>query len=168
MASTVYIIDNSCMTQAQRVYYPFDIAPSFWDFMRQHFLSGTFILTNKVADEIKKGKDDLDNWVQTQLTSSIELDCHAEPNIMAHYGNIMAWGNGHPQYNVLAKTEFSDFDNADPFAVAAAIEKSAVVVSQEISAPLSKKNIKLPDVCSQFGLTHIDTFALLRTFGFTM
>ena len=168
MAATVYIIDTSCLTQAHRMYYPFDIAPSFWDFMQINFTAGTFIMTNKVYDEIAKGKDLLTNWTQTQLTSSIILDCHADANIMSHYGDIMTWGNNHSQYNSLAKTEFSDFDNADPFAVATAIEKTAVVVSQEISATGSKKNIKLPDVCSQFGISHFDTFTLLRTFGFSM
>lgn len=168
MAASFYIIDTSCLTQAHRVYYPFDIAPSFWDFMKQQLTAGTFIMTNKVYDEIAKGKDDLTNWTETQLPSAIILDCHADTNIMAHYGNIMTWGNSLAQYNSLAKTEFSDFDNADPFEIAVAIEKTAIVVSQEISAPASKKNIKLPDVCTQFGITHTDTFTLLRTFGFSM
>lgn len=168
MAAPVYIIDTSCLTQAHRVYYPFDIAPSFWDFMKFHFTNGNFIYTNKVAFEIARGNDALTNWAQSQIPSSAELDCHADANIMAHYGNIMSWGNGHSQYSSLAKSDFSDFDNADPFAVATALTKSAIVISQEISALSSKKNIKLPDVCSQFGISHIDTFTLLRTFGFTM
>ncbi|MBL0146082.1 MAG: DUF4411 family protein [Chitinophagaceae bacterium] len=169
MASTPnFIIDTSCLTQAHRVYYPFDIAPSFWDFMLQHFTSGNFILTNKVVDEIAKGKDDITNWMESQLSPSIELNCHEDANIMLHYGSIMAWGNSQAQYTSLAKSEFADFDNADAFLVATAIEKAVIVVSQEISAPLSKKSIKLPDVCTQFGVTHIDTFTLLRTFGFTM
>lgn len=168
MAVTTYIIDTSCLTQAHRAYYPFDITPSFWDFMKLHFSSGTFILTNKVVDEIKKGRDALDNWVRTQLPPGIELDCHSNLGIMDHYANIMAWGNGNPQFNSLAKMDFSEFENADPFVVATALEKSSIVVSQEISAPGSIKNIKLPDVCSNFGISHIGTYDLLRTFGFTM
>jgi len=57
---------------------------------------------------------------------------------------IVVWGNGHTQYTALAKSEFSAFDNADPFIVATALEKAAIVVSQEISAPAAKKNIKFP------------------------
>ncbi len=168
MAGPIYIIETSSLTQANRVYYPFDIAPTFWDFMKTHFTNGNFILINKVADEIAKGKDALTNWMQTQLPPTIELDCHADGNIMTHYGNIMLWGNNNTQYSTLAKLEFSEFDNADPFVVATAIEKKAIVVSQEISAPSSKKNIKLPDVCNHFDISHIDTFTLLRTFNFTM
>jgi hypothetical protein len=61
MVAPVYIIDTSCLTQAHRVYYPYDIAPSFWDFMKQKFANGSFIYTNKVAYEIARGKDDLSN-----------------------------------------------------------------------------------------------------------
>lgn len=168
MPAPVYIIDTSCLTQAHRVYYPYDIAPSFWQFMKQRFTDGSFIYTNKVADEIARGNDVLTSWVQTEITSGLELDCHADANIMAHYGQIMIWGNGHLQYNTLAKQEFADFSNADPFVVAAAINLSGIVVSQEVSAPTSQKSIKLPDVCRQFNVTHIDTFTLLRRFGFTM
>ena len=168
MSTSFYIIDTSCLTQAHRVYYPYDIAPSFWDFMKQKFLDGSFIYTNKVADEIERGKDALTNWVQIEITPALELDCHADANIMANYGQIMIWGDGHQQFTTLAKQEFADFTNADPFVVATAIEKSAIVVSQEVPAPGSKKNIKLPDVCKQFNVIHLDTFTLLRRFGFTM
>jgi Domain of unknown function (DUF4411) len=168
MSTPAYIIDTSCLTQAHRVYYPYDIAPSFWNFMKQKFTAGSFIYTNKVADEIGRGNDALTSWVQTEIVPVLELNCHADVNIMGNYGQIMVWANSHQQFTTLAKQEFADFTNADPFVVATAIEKSAIVVSQEVSAPGSKKNIKLPDVCTQFNVTHIDTFTLLRTFGFTM
>jgi hypothetical protein len=168
MSPLVYIIDTSCLTQAHRVYYPYDIAPSFWNFMKQKFSDGSFIFINKVIDEIERGKDDLTNWLQTEINYALNIDCHSDENIMTNYGEIMVWGNSHLQYTPLAKQDFADFTNADPFVVATAIEKSAIVVSQEVSAPSSKKNIKLPDVCSQFNVTHIDTFTLLRKFGFTM
>lgn len=168
MATPTFIIDTSCLTTAYRVYYPFDIAPSFWNFMKDRFMEGTFILTNKVLFEIDRGKDDLRDWCHTEIPGNLILDCHSDENVMNHYGNIMLWGNNHPQYNPLAKQIFSDFENADPFAVATAIQLNATVVSQEVSAPGSIKNIKLPDVCLQFGISHIDTFALLRQMGFSM
>ncbi len=168
MIKPVYIIDTSCLTQAHRVYYPFDIAPSFWNFMESQFNNGHFLLTNKVAFEITKGNDQLTNWMQSQIITSLEVNCHTDANIMNHYGNIMNWGNSNSQYKSIAKTEFADFENADPFVVATAIDKVASVVSQETSAPNSQNIIKLPDVCTQFQITHIDTYTLLREFGFKM
>lgn len=168
MPTPTYIIDTSCLTQAHRIYYPYDIAPSFWDFMKQHIVNGDFIIIDKVTDEIAKGKDDLANWMHTQIPSSLLVNCDADPTIISHYASLMIWGNGHEQYTTPAKSEFSEFDNADPFIVATALAKSAIAVSQEASAPLAKKSIKLPDVCTEFRVPHIDTFTLLRTFGFTM
>ena len=92
MSTSFYIIDTSCLTQAHRVYYPYDIAPSFWDFMKQKFLDGSFIYTNKVADEIERGNDALTNWVQTEIVLALELDCHADANIMTNYGQLMGLG----------------------------------------------------------------------------
>jgi hypothetical protein len=168
MSSAIYILDTSCLTQAHRIYYPFDIAPSFWDFLKKHVASGDFVVINKVADEIARGRDILATWVNSNIPVSEQLDCNTEAGILNHYASIMTWGSSHPQFSTLAKKEFADFENADPFIVAAALEKSATVVSQEISATSSKKNIKLPDVCSQFRINHIDTFTLLRIYGFTM
>lgn len=166
--SAIHIIDTSCLTQAFRVYYPFDIAPSFWNFLKHAFANGNLVMTNKVCDEIERGNDLLTTWLKTEVPSNLHLDCHANANIMANYAAIMNWGNAHTQYLPNAKRIFSEFDNADPFIVAAAIEKTALVVSQEVSAPNAKNNIKLPDVCNQFAVSHIDTFSMLRGFGFTM
>lgn len=168
MAASTFIIDTSCLTTAYRVYYPFDIAPSFWSFMKNCFLDGTFILTNKVLFEIDRGRDDLTDWCRAEVPANLIFDCHSNEEVMNNYANIMIWGNNHPQYNALAKQSFSDFDNADPFAVATALQLKATVVSQEVSAPGSVRNIKLPDVCAQFGVPHIDTFTLLRQLGFSM
>ncbi len=168
MATDVYIIDTSCLIQAHRQYYPFDIAPSFWDFLEQEFKKGNFILINKVQEEILRGKDKVSDFVQLRLPASCLLDCHSDQQIMNNYGEIMAWGNSNPRYNPQAKRDFAEFEHADPFLVATAMTISGTVVSQEVSDPLTKRIIKLPDVCTQFNVPHCDTFTLLRRFGFRM
>jgi hypothetical protein len=163
-----YILDTSCLTQAFRVYYPFDIAPSFWDFFKNRITGGDFIIIDKVYDEISRGNDDLKTWLQSEIPGSVILDCNGNPRILSNYGALMKWANGHASYNTRAKSDFAEYDNADPWNVAVAIESNAFIVSQEVSAPGSQKNIKLPDVCSQFNVQHIDTFMLLRAVGFKM
>ena len=37
-----------------------------------------------------------------------------------------------------------------------------IVVTEETSAPFSKKNIKLPDVCNSFGIKCINFISMLR------
>jgi hypothetical protein len=119
-----------------------------------------------VHAEISRGNDDLKTWVDTEITPTDLFLCDAVT--LGHYATLMQWGNGNPQYNYNAKTDFSEFDNADPFVVAVAMTLSATVVSQEISAPSSVKNIKLPDTCVNFNVPHLDTFAFLRTRAFSM
>ena len=46
--------------------------------------------------------------------------------------------------------------------VAFAAVQNGVVVTNEQPAPESKREIKLPDVCVQFGVTYKDTFQMLR------
>ena len=50
----------------------------------------------------------------------------------------------------------------DGWLVAYARVHGATVVTNEQSAPESKREIKLPDVCDQFGVQHENTFAMLR------
>ncbi|MDE2795692.1 MAG: DUF4411 family protein [Gemmatimonadota bacterium] len=51
---------------------------------------------------------------------------------------------------------------ADGWLVAYARVHGATVVTNEQSAPESRKEIKLPDVCDRFGVLRANTFAMLR------
>ena len=163
-----YIFDTSSLTQAFRMYYSFDIAPSFWEFLKQQF-NGSLIASNdKVYDEIMKGNDDLAAWLKTEVGKSNFIDTKTEPGILNHYGNLMNWAATHTVYNNNATADFADFENADPWIIACAMDKELTVVSQEVSAPLSQRIIKLPDACIHFDVRHIDTFTFLRETNFKM
>lgn len=51
---------------------------------------------------------------------------------------------------------------ADGWLVARVLVRDANVVTREQSAPESRKEIRLPDVCDQFGVRRDNTFATLR------
>ncbi len=163
-----YLVDTSCLTQAYRQYYSFDIAPSFWEFIRKSFESGLLKCNDKVYDEIQKGGDDLADWLKTVGNKDAFVDTKIDAAILERYGLLMNWANDHPNYNHIAKADFAAYENADPWVVATAMQKGLAVISQEISAPDAKRTIKLPDVCKQFHIRHIDTFSFLREAGFSM
>jgi hypothetical protein len=163
-----YLVDTSCFTQAYRQYYSFDIAPSFWEFLRKSFENGLLLCNDKVYDEIQRGSDDLAVWLKTEVKKDAFIDTKSDIQILEHYGLLMHWANDHPNYNPIAKADFAAYENADAWVVATAIENRLIVISQEISAPDSKRIIKLPDVCKQFNIKHIDTFSFLRKAGFSM
>ena len=53
-------------------------------------------------------------------------------------------------------------NDAAPLARRLRAGSRAIVVTNEQSAPESRREIKLPDVCNQFGVKHENTFAMLR------
>lgn len=112
--SPAYIIDTSCLTQAYRVYYSFDIAPSFWHFLKTGFDTGLLLCNDKIYNEILWGNDDLTAWLKTEINKSSFIDTKTEADIFTHYGMLMNWAAAHPGYNANAKNEFANFDNADP------------------------------------------------------
>ena len=44
-------------------------------------------------------------------------------------------------------------------------EHELTIVTQEVSAPESKKEVKIPDVCDAFEVPCIDTFEMLEKLG---
>lgn len=164
----LYIIDTSSLTQAYRTYYSFDITPSFWDFLKQEFNSGRLISNDKVYDEIMWGNDDLTVWVRSLINKAAFVDTKNEAGVLSEYSALMNWAANHTIYNQSAKNQFANFDNADAWVVACAEDKGITVVSQEVSAPLAQRAIKIPDVCNHFNIRHLDTFSFLREVGFKM
>ena len=166
--SPIYLVDTSCLTQAYRQYYSFDIAPSFWDFLCKSFENGLLKCNDKVYDEIQRGGDELADWLKTKVNKDAFVDTKSDAEVLENYGLLMNWANDHPNYNHIAKADFATYENADAWVAATAMENGLVVISQEISASDAKRTIKLPDVCKQFKIRHVDSFTFLREAGFRM
>jgi len=158
-----YVLDTSVFIQAARSYYHFDIAPGFWNAMKQHAGVGTLLSIDRVKHEIDKGKDELAGWTDNHFHDSFESTKDA--GVLAAYKKVIQWAYKQPQYTNAAKDEFARADNADAWVVAYALAKRCVVVTQEVSAPQAKSKIKVPDVCRAFSVPYIDTFELMRRLG---
>ena len=76
------------------------------------------------------------------------------------YTDIMMWARRYPRYFNVAKTKFAT--GADGWLVAYARVHGSTVVTNEQSVPESRREVKLPDVCDQFGVRHDNMFAMLR------
>ena len=70
------------------------------------------------------------------------------------------WVQRHPKIFDYAKAKFAT--GADGWLVAYARVHGATVVTNEQSAPESRREIKLPDVCDQFEVQRDNIFAMLR------
>lgn len=161
----LYVLDTSVLTQAHRVYYTFDIAPAFWNFLIDTAKARKIISIDRVSDEILKGKDDLAEWAKNRFSFAFE-NIKNDSDVLINYGNLMKWANEQSQFTQAAKDEFARVNNADPWIIAYAMSKNSVVVPQEVLNKEIKRKIPIPNVCDAFNVKYINTFALLRELNF--
>lgn len=166
-STSFYLLDSDVFIAAKNAYYAFDICPGFWDEILKHHGVGRAFSISRVRNELLLGikTENLHQWVANVVPASFFLEVDDEPVINV-YTEIMMWSQRHNQYFDAAKAKFAT--GADGWLVAYARIHKAIVVTNETPAPESKKEIKLPDVCSQFGVNAVNTFDLLRRLGITL
>jgi hypothetical protein len=161
----IYIVDTNFFIQAHRSFYPLDVAVGFWDRVRLLADEGKIISIDKVRAEIYKNDDELKQWCELNLPAAF---FHSTKNISIHYSNVINWANDkRDQYTLAALTQFMDIEEADPWLVSYAISTGFTVVTQEESAPQSKKSIKIPDVCQVFNVQYLKPIDMFRNMGQT-
>ena len=156
------MIDSSSLIQAHRAYYPFDVFPSFWDKIGDFIREGKIHVIDKVYGEIMENKDKLSTWLHNFAEYVIKTS--EMQAVIEEYGKIARWVNDSSQYNQAAKDEFLG-ENADPWVIAYASVIQGVVITQEVSAPESKRDIKIPDVCNEFNVEYCNVIEFLRKTG---
>jgi len=160
-ATPLYLLDSDVFIAAKNSYYAFAICPGFWDSLIHHQGAGNVFSIDKVKGELLLGRktEDLVMWVKSELPPEFFIDTDEEA-VADAYGQVMLWVQRNGQYYDYAKAKFAT--GADGWLVAHAMVNHVMVVTNEQPAPESRKEIKLPDVCSQFNVTYKDTFAMLR------
>jgi hypothetical protein len=85
--------------------------------------------------------------------------------LLGHAAGISRWAAGGP-FHQAAKDKFLSARSADAWLVAlASSEGDCVIVTNEVSAPQSKKDIKLPDAAAVAGVNTLPLFELLQQFA---
>ena len=161
MVDRTYLVDSDVFITAKNLYYSFDICPGFWKCMVYHHLEGRVFSVDRVRSELLAGHEteDLVRWVRDVVPKGFFLPVDTEV-VVGAYMDIMMWVQRHPRYFDHAKAKFAT--GADGWLVAYAQVHGATVVTNEQSAPESRKEIKLPDLCDQFRVRRDNTFAMLR------
>jgi hypothetical protein len=160
--SQIYLVDSDVFITAKNLYYAFDICPGFWSSIIENHKRKCVFSVSRVKNELLAGRktEDLYQWVSETLPASFFLDVD-DADITNQYGEIMLWAQRNQQFADFAKAKFAQ--GADGWLVAYARCHNAMVVTNEQSAPDSKREIKLPDVCKQFGVQTQDLYTMLRT-----
>ena len=155
-----FLVDANFFIEAHRVTYPFDVVPSFWSKIAKAAHRGDICSIDKVKAEIYKHEDELKEWCEVHLPDNFFKD---STTIINTYREVALWANSRKdQYRPEALAVFLDAERADAWLVAYASENSMIVVTQEVSAPDSKKNIKLPDACIDQIVPYNNTIEMLR------
>lgn len=160
-----YCLDTSVYIQAHRTYYAFDIAPRFWLALEKLANDGLIVSPVAVYHEIMQGKDELAKWAKP-LSSILFV----EPEL--------AVNQSFQQIADFCVEKYRDehwvrlfLSGADPWVIAQARANDLIVVAMEKNKTIEemdknnqkyKGRIKIPNMCSHFGIKCISTFDLLR------
>jgi len=155
-----YVLDANCFIDAKNRYYGFDLCPGFWESLTKYNAAGVIYSISRIEDELRKGNDDLAKWAAKQGSGFFlpendtqTADCMKQ---------VVAWVKG-GGFKPEAIAEF--FGCADPFLVAHAMAHGYTVVTQESLDLMTKKRVKIPVVCRQFGVRYLTLFEMLQEAG---
>ena len=161
MDEPVFLLDANVFIEAARHYYAFDLVPRFWDSLVEYASIGRIKSIDRVKRELERGNDELATWAEESFHDAfVSTD---EDEVVQIYRKIINWVNSESQFTEEAKANFAG--GADGWLVAYAKVKGCVVVTQKLSEPLSKRKVKIPDVCKKGGVSFVNTFEMLRTLG---
>lgn len=158
----IYLVDSSCFMTASQTTYPFDVAESFWNKIAELAQNHVFYSIDKVDDEIKANLDQLSKWCDDNLPDDFFISTETE-DVYQKFNELVNWAQN-KKIKQVGIDKFIAADKADIYFVAFASLKPEkyTVVTEENSAPGSKKDIKLPDACAEFNVRCINFMTMLR------
>lgn len=167
MSKAVFLIDTNALITPYQQYYPFDLAKSFWDQIREQIENGKIAILDMVRNEIQKGNesDPLKKWIEeTEIGFFID---HREKAILEQYANILQYVQNSGYYNDTALASWSKLTVADPWLIATAKAKGLVLVTFETSINVldtknKTKRVRIPDVANSFGVKVVNLFDMMR------
>ena len=153
-----YAVDSNIFITASRKYYPFDIAPGFWNQLIEKGNS-SIILIDKVKDEIYRNEDDLSIWLKNN-EKIFGAKSSEDIKVINNYTEIITSVNNSNVYNQHAKDVYAD--SADSWLCAHSKAYNYIIVTEERYRPNSKNNVKIPNVCEEFSIEYIDFLTFIR------
>lgn len=98
-----YLLDANIFIQAKNLHYGFDFCPAFWDWLREANERKVVFSIEKVADELKAGRDDLSDWAKAR---GAEFFLEPDEQMLASFATVSAWTNAQTSYDPAAKSTF--------------------------------------------------------------
>jgi predicted nucleic acid-binding protein len=149
-----FCVDTSAWLDGWRRNYPPDVFKTLWASIETLVDEGVIIASDEVYVEIAKKDDDLHDWIQARkamLVAPEEAIQERVAELLGKYPRLVDTLKGRSQ--------------ADPFVIATAIERGAVVVTGELMGTAEKPRI--PFVCQAEGVRCITFLEMIRELKLT-
>ncbi len=171
--TSLFLFDSNTLITPKRSYYAFDITPSYWQKLNAAAEKRVFVIIDRVYEEIlhskrvpEENEDELSLWLRTEFKGEI-VSTRNDSRVVTAYAEIVhTMTNTEPRkshYKPSAKNEFARAENADPWLVAYAYVHNCRIVTYEVFQPETKKKIKIPNVCEQYGVKTLSLHDFMRT-----
>lgn len=141
-----FVVDSSILIELGRT-YPKRALPGIWSNLSKLTTAGMLLFPREVYREIENGSDDAVSWSREHSQAFYEEDLEQQREVKRILLRC-------PRFSDPSRTT----PHADPWVVALAIVKGCTVVSNEKNgrvAPAERDAVKIPDVCSVFGVQHL-------------
>ena len=157
----LYLLDANVLIDANRDYYAVDRVPEFWEWLIEMGKRGKVKIPQENYEEVVQGKDNASEWLKYNKEALLLNEAVSEELVT----RVIEQGYGIDLNDV----EIEKVGH-DPFLIAYALVdfEKRVVVTTETSKPKKERaNRKIPDVCKDFKVSCLNTYALLRVLDFT-
>lgn len=152
-----YILDSNTFVEAKNRYYNMTVCPAYWVWILQKFTCQDVASLSMVGDELKKGDDELAEWVKDNPDLFGTVHDDATQACFAKVADLVVEKSG--KMKVGAVEDF--LSGADPWLIAKAMATGGTVVTHEARNPEAKKKFLIPNICEEFGVSWLNTFDML-------
>jgi hypothetical protein len=148
-----FSLDTSAILDAWVRHYPPDVFPSIWERMKGAASEGKIFIIDEVLSELKRKDDGAHEWFESHGEMVISIDA----KIQASVAEIMH------KYPKIIDTR-RNRSGCDPWVVALAqVRGFSVVTAERPSGSLARP--KIPDICVDMALPHMDVVEFFRRQG---
>lgn len=151
----MYVIDTSALLDGWVRNYPPDVFPSLWLHLEEMIKAQELLAPDEVLLELSQKDDEVHKWGKVNSAMFVPLDedvQNATQEILIQFPRLVG--------------AMKDRNRADPFVIALAKVKGAIVVTGEKSRGTEDRP-RIPNVCDHFGIGHRTLLQLIRDNGWT-
>lgn len=145
-----YCVDTSGWLDGWERHYPPDVFPTLWSKIEQLIDAEQIMSSEEVYVELQKKADELHDWVKNRKQMLVPLSEEIQgiaAELLREFPRLVDTLRGRSK--------------ADPFVIATAIGRDAIVVTGEpVTGKMNKPRI--PDVCQAKGIRCINFLQMIR------